>query len=267
MPRRLEEEDLETVDDHVTAGRSRRRDQSGVTPVRKIGEIDDLHPGVWRHDHLVLNRRRVDEDVVAVGRWRPAGVASARDRHVGPCTLERLYDRPGAAARPEHESAPVPGIDLRRDCVAVGRGAQHAAVVEDERVDRPGRQRDLVELVAERNHGLLVGNRHVRTGETHRLQAPHRVGEPLRRRRQGHVGPVERQGGKPGVLHRRRQRVRRRPAEQADERRRATDVDRLGLDHLGSIPDGRDPPTLTPPLSCRRSRTRTPCAGTRSRSR
>ena len=96
---------------------------------------------------------------------RPAVVTSAPARSSASTTARELPPVPSTSARRSR------GIDLHRDRIAVGRGAQHATTVEDERVDRACRQRDLVELVAERDHGLLVGNRHVRTGEAHRLQA------------------------------------------------------------------------------------------------
>ena len=99
-----------------------------------------------------------------------------------------------------------PGEDL-----AVGVEAEHAAVAEDERVDRVA-----LGLVARGDDRLLVRDRHVRAGEAERRSARDRRDRVVDVERG--VVPVEPERGEGRVLHPRRERVRDRVAEQRDLR-------------------------------------------------
>ncbi len=93
---------------------------------------------------------------------------------------QRFDGRERAAAGSEHERAPARRVDLHSDRVSVGRGAENSVTVEEQRVDRPRGGRDVVELVAQGDHRLLVRDRHVGAREAECLEPSDRIGQTLK---------------------------------------------------------------------------------------
>ena len=211
----------------------RRRDERGRASVGQVGEVDDLHPGPRRDDQLLLHRGGIDQDVESLRGRRPSRVTPASDEHLAAGVLECRSDGLRGPAGAEHEHAPALGLDLRGHREPVGGGAEHAAVLDHECVDGARPPGDFVDLVAEPDHRLLVRDRDIRPREPRGDEPAHGIGERLGRRRQRDVRPVEPDRSERDVLHPGRERMRRRPAEKADEGRRATDFDHAVTGRVG----------------------------------
>ena len=134
---------------------------------------------------------------------------------------ERLEERLRGAAVAEHDRplALEPFEDRR-----IGAASLHVPVPHEQRVHGG------LLGAAQQGDGELVRRRHVRADEPERGQALDGAGEPLRRRRQRHIGPVEAELRERGVVHPGRERVLDRPAEDAHEARGSADAR-----HGGSI--------------------------------
>jgi len=104
------------------------------------------------------------------------------------------------AASPEDERPAALGLERPDDREAVGRRAQDAVAVDDERVDGAGARGDGVDLVAPLEHGLLVRGRDVRPGEAERHESADGIPERCRRGGQRDVRPVQPERCEPRVL-------------------------------------------------------------------
>ena len=108
-------------------------------------------------------------------------------------------------------------VEAREDR-RVGADALDEALANDERVHGASLGR------AERGDRVLVRRRHVDADETERRESPDCLGEPLGRRRERDVRPVEPERRERSVLHARREGALDRPADDPDERRGAGDL-------------------------------------------
>ena len=124
----LADERLEPVDDDPAAGRAGGLDERGRAAVGAVGEVDDGLLGPRLDEQLVGHRRRV-HDEVGVARVRRPVAAAREDARLGG---ERREQRLRRAARADQAGARR--LDPAED-LAVGVGAEHPAVAEDERVD------------------------------------------------------------------------------------------------------------------------------------
>ena len=85
-----------------------RCDEGRLASVGEIGEVDDLHAAVRAHDQLLLDGRRVDQDVVVDRRGRPVRLATARRRHPeAPARSSASTTARAAPPRSEHQDAPA----------------------------------------------------------------------------------------------------------------------------------------------------------------
>ncbi len=201
--RPLADERLETVDDLATRC-PRGRDERRRTAVGAVGEVDHGLPRLGRDQQLVAHRCRVHDQVAAARIGRPLA-APGEDAHL---PRQRGKQGPRRAARADQADLPRldPGDDLH-----IGAEAEHAAVAEDQGVDGVA-----LGLVAERDHGLLVRNGHVRTRVALGDESGDGGRQLLRRDVLRLIAPVEPGRLEGRVLHPRRERLGDGPPEQRD---------------------------------------------------
>ena len=150
----------------------------------------------------------------ALGSLRSPG----RDGHALRAGLdERACHRLGGAARADEEHVRSAPVQHGADGEAVGARPMDLAVLDHERVHGGRAAGHVVDDVAVLEHGRLVRDGDVRSGEAQRHEATHRFADPGRLDRERHVGPVEPDRRERGVLHARRERVRDRIPDDADE--------------------------------------------------
>ncbi len=171
--RALRDEDLEPVHDRRSGGAGRKRGRG-----LRVRQVDERLARPELDEHLVASRGGVDDEVGVGDLGRPSAAAGELSR-----VRERLQEGDRGAAVAEDDRA-------LGDCEAgedrgVGRPALDDAVTHDERVHR--RRVRLAEL----GHRDLVRSGHVRACEAERGEPADGLREPLGRRRQRDVCPVE----------------------------------------------------------------------------
>ena len=149
---------------------------------------------------------------------------SDRDR-VGAGVGQRDDDGPACTTRTEDQAGGPGSVEAARDTLAVGARRNNDPVVHDERVGGGGASRRGLDHIAVLDNGLLVRNRDVGAGEAEGAQPCERIGHPILANGQRDVGPIEFEARERGVVHRRRERVADRRADDSDQTRRSLNCD------------------------------------------